>query len=497
MTNFIDRKIDLHALHEDLEQSGFKLIIIKGRRRVGKTELINQALQSFPKSAYFKYTAFPEADNLVEIISAIEKKFPVVKGIIAKHMRSVFYNLSQLVNIIVIDEFPYFLPKDDPGINQFLGLLNSLIENSLNKLNLKLILCGSSIMMMNKIQENRSPIYLRQGRTMNIEPMNFYHLFQFFSKLSLQEIIEIYSFTGGVPYYIDLLKKSRKDFWSWFDAETERKSYLVYPDPGGSEVSNIFRLSFPISKRPQKIVKAIADGNHKKNQICSVTNLNTQSITPYLNSLISIRIIRNELSIEERDELLDNRQERNRKSRYILTDNYIKFFYKFLYPNREEINLGLFNSRQIRNTPLYSQYLGKIFEDIVLQYCVQIREDMPIKFTKIGRFWVDHKKLKKTRKNILDPGKMAQEIDLVAYNETDPAFLFIECKWQNQINPTQIAKRMFDKLPYFNFKKTHKKTPIFMIFGKEFVKRIKKFDSIRVYCYDLADMETHLKERME
>ncbi|MHA1520336.1 MAG: ATP-binding protein, partial [Promethearchaeota archaeon] len=462
MEEFVNRETELKALQSELSGKGFRLIIIKGRRRIGKTELINQALVRFPKKTYFKYTSFPEADNLEEIISSIEREIPDMKGIIAKDLRSIFYNLTQRVKIMVIDEFPYFLPKDDIGIHKILGQLNSLIENSLNKLNFKLVLCGSSIMMMNKIQNSTSPIYLRQARTMKIESMQFFNLLHFFPQSSLEEIIEIYSFAGGIPYYLNIIKQSRKSFWEWFDLEIERKSPLLYPDPEGSEMSNIFRLSFPLSIRPQKIVKAIAQGNNKKGKISSATNLSSQSLLPYLNNLVSVGIIQEEISIEERELLVDNRKERNIKKRYILHDNYIRFFYSFLYPNREEINLKMFHSGDIRKSLAYSQFLGKIFEQIILQYCVRFRKDFPINFTKIGRYWIDHKKKKKKITPAVDPGMVAQEIDLLAYNDDDSNYLFIECKWKSQIHVKEIAKKMYSKLPYIQVKKLKEKKPIFI-----------------------------------
>lgn len=384
---FVDRKEELERLKEKLESDKFELIIIYGRRRIGKTRLILEAVKNMEHIYYLAV----EGDNLRHFKRFAMRVVPQIEFV--KEDWEAYFNFLR-DKIIVIDEFPNLI-KEDPKI---ISLFQRIVDLTLKDTKTKLILLGSSISMINdKVLSYRSPLYGRKTSTIKLKPLKFLYLREFFPRASWEELVEIYGFADGMPYY---LEKINLPFWKWLQEELKKSDSFLK-----DEVDFLMRYEFENVSVYKKILEAIAFGKVTPKEIKDYLRVKHSDITPYLRNLIWTEFIIREVPITE--------SITSKKGRYFLKDNFLAFWFRFIYPNLSAIEEGIFSSDEIRKE--YPHYLGSVFEKVAKEFLIELnkKERLPFRFTKIGKWW--HK---------------SEEIDLVALNEKEKKVLFVEVKWK-------------------------------------------------------------------
>jgi len=187
----------------------------------------------------------------------------------------------------------------------------------------------------------------------------------------------------------------------------------------------------------------------------------TTDLTPYVSNLLELEFIKKERPYGEPPS--------SRKTRYYLKDNFLKFWFRYIFPNLSQIELGLFSIEKIKE--LYPVYLGFIFEEVVFQYLIKIK---PFEFSNIGRWWW---------RNI--------EIDLIAFDDRSKTATFVECKWSDGVNPERICKSLLEKILSV---KIQKSAYNIVIFAKSFQKNIRSYQDIPVQCVNTNEMFHKIKE---
>lgn len=437
---FKNRTNELKELKDVLNSKKFEFLIIYGRRRVGKTELILQATKNKKRIYYLGvgkknlerfYNQCVEYDGEV---SNLKQDFEVL----------IDY-LKDKTDVIIIDEFQNLIKEDDNIIHT----LQSVIDTKLKNSNLKLIVLGSSVSIISsKVLSYSSPLYGRRTGSIKLKPVNFFDLSKFFSKADLEELIEIYGFADGIPFY---LIKIEKEFWKWLSKEIkQQRSFLI------DEVDFLMRYEFDDPSTYKLILEAIANGNTKLNEIKNFVKLPRTDLSPYLKNLIEVDLIKREVSI--------TKNVKSRNGRYFLKDNFLKFWFKFIYPNMSSIESGIFKRELI--TKNYAEYLGFIFENVAIQFLINKKN---FNFSKIGRWWYQDK-----------------EIDIVALDEQKKEVLFGECKWSENVDAKRIIKSLEEKKDFVEWNNQSRKET-FVVFAKSFRKKIKEFKGKKVHCFDLKD----------
>ncbi|RLF63799.1 MAG: ATP-binding protein, partial [Thermoplasmata archaeon] len=370
-----------------LSSDGFELIVIYGRRRVGKTRLVLEAIKEFPHVYYLAV----EGDNVRHFKETAERVFPEVRYA-REDWEALLHALRD--KIIVIDEFPNLI-KEDPGV---LSVFQRAIDTDLSSSNTKLILLGSSVSMMTeKVLSYKSPLYGRRTGSMKLKPLKFFHLGEFFPRASWEELVEVYGMTDGIPFYI---AQVRLPFWEWLDEEL-KNPVSFFRD----EVDFLLRYKFTETRTYRRILEAIALGKTTPKEIRDFTGMRHSEITPYLRNLIETGLVVREVPITEKPN--------SKLGRYYVADNFLAFWFRFVYPNLSLMEEGIFDVNEIRGA--YNHYLGPIFEKIARQFLIELNraEKLPFKFTKVGKWW-----------------RKGEEIDLVALNERERKALFVEAKWK-------------------------------------------------------------------
>ena len=406
---FIGRKSEIESLNKYYNKNSFQFTVIYGRRRVGKTTLINEFCKN-KKAIYFVAVESTMKENLEilsnQIISVLAPKAP--KNPFTSFREAVDYVFEYAKKeriIFVIDEYPY-LAESDKAVS---SILQAAIDKNKDDSKLFLILCGSSMSFMeNQVLGYKSPLYGRRTNQFKILPFDYFECADMLSNYTDEDKIILYGIVGGVPEYLSRVDNSL--------SVKENVEELLF-NPSGrlfEEPFNLLKQELKIPQTYNGIITAIASGSSKLNEIATKTGIETSQCSNMLNTLISLGLVKKEYPVTE---------ENTRKTLYILDDYMFKFWYRFVLPNLSRINAGLgsivcdevFDGQQI------NQYTGYVFEHCCKQYMWRIaaNNSLPFSFQKIGRWWGGNKKERRE-----------EEIDFIACS--NDSAIFGECKWTNE-----------------------------------------------------------------
>ncbi len=437
ITKFIDRNDELGFLKRKYEEESAQLIIIYGRRRVGKTELTKEFFKG-KEHVYFLSSKIAINEQLGQFVASVyealgDETIRDLKPdfeIIFKYIAGINKRL-----IVVIDEFPYLIDADKTIVSLFQRIWDLYLAKS----NIFFILTGSSIgMMENEVLGYKSPLYGRRTGQWKVEALSFKDLRSFFPQYSVEERIRTYSVLGGIPFYLQQFDDGR-DVSTNIKERILTKGEILYEEP-----EFLLREELREPKVYFTILKAISYGNSKFGDIMNASGLNKNTLTRYLDILGKLHIIKRELPITEKT------PERSKKNLYKIADPFFRFWFRFVLPNVSKIEEDVERAYDEDIHPFIDQYVSFSFEDVCKEFLVELnRQDgLPFRFTKIGSWW--------HRDN---------EIDLVALNETTKEILFAECKWQNKrvgINVYDALKEK-SKLVKWN---TEERKEYFALFSK-------------------------------
>ena len=350
---FIGRKAELAKLNAEYERDG-SFVVIYGRRRVGKTTLIKEFLKK--KTAfYFLATEELETQSMKRLAGVIART--TKNSLLQKASFSDWMDMFQVIadyepeqkKVLVIDEFPY-LVKTNPA---FPSILQNAWDELLKDSNIMLILSGSLIGMMQKhALSYDSPLYGRRTSQMRLAPLPFTEIYAV-QDLPFDKAVEQYAVTGGVPKYLEFFQDNR-DLLDQIEDVVLSKNGFLYEEP-----NFLLKSESMTAVNYFSIIKAIADGNHKLGKIAGVLGQETSSLTPYLSTLSELGFI------EKRTPITEKNPEKSRKGLYFIADNFIRFWFRYVYPYKGELEL---DNMQIVLDEIQKDFIGKFvafaYEDI-------------------------------------------------------------------------------------------------------------------------------------
>lgn len=428
---FIGREKELNALEKLYVSNKFEFVVIYGRRRVGKTALINKFLDD-KKAIYFMGVESNTKQNLenfsksiIEYDSGIETETSFLSFQAALEY---VFKLSQKERLILtIDEFPY-VARSSKSLSSTLQLL---IDKYKDSSKLMLILCGSSISYMeDHVLAYKAPLYGRRTAQMKIMPFDFEETCHYFKKFSNEEKALIYGIVGGTPQYLMQMDDT-------LSVEDNIKNTFLNP------ISFLYEEPINLLKQEVRepaiytaIITAIAKGASRMSEISNQINENTNVCSAYIKTLMNLGIIQKETPYGEKA---------SHKAIYSIEDNMFRFWYRFVLENNSIIARGATDLVYKRIEPKLSDYMGKIFEDICKQYLWKqlLTNKCPVEFTSLGRWWGN------------DPIEKCQtEIDIMGEQDKNTV-LFAECKWTNEKVNQSVLETLVKRSKLFSYKYIH------------------------------------------
>lgn len=406
---FIGRQQELQQLEINKEHS---FVVLYGRRRIGKTSLIHEFIKE--KSAlYFLATEETDQQNIkrfsVSLASFAHQEF------IAKanfndwiELFRIFAGISsENTKILVIDEFQY-LVNANPA---FPSIFQKAWDEILSKKNIMVIICGSYINMMTRqVLSEKSPLYGRRTAQIRLAPLSFWEIQKHYKEKSFTELVELYSVTGGIPKYMEFFNNDRSIMENISHSVLNKNGFL-YDEPA-------FLLNKEV-KEPlnyYSIMKVIAAGNHKLSDISAAMQVSNNRLAPYLETL------RNLYLLERKTPVTEKNPEKSRKGLYTMKDLFMRFWFKFVFPYKGELELGnLYFVQEKLNENFIDNHVSFVYEDVCRNIFSELCKEINFIPSRIGSYWDKYK-----------------EIDIVAIDETQHRVFIGECKYFKDNKPVDV-----------------------------------------------------------
>lgn len=433
---FIGRENELNTLNKLYNSDKFEFAVIYGRRRVGKTALINEFARN--KDTIFftgvETNAKQNLDNLSR--SIMEYNTGIASGASFNNFQTALEQVFELAKVkrivLVIDEYPYVARAS----KSLASTLQLLIDKNKDTSKLFLILCGSSMSYMEDyVLAYKAPLYGRRTAQFKIKSFEFSEACRYFKNFSDEDKALAYGIVGGTPQYLMQLDDKLSIEENIKNTHLNPSSFIF------EEPNNLLKQEVREPAIYNAIITAIATGSSKMNEISNKIDEDTSVCATYIKNLIMLGIVKKESPYGEKS---------TRKTIYSIEDNMFRFWYRFVPENASVISRGAIDLAYNRIAPALSSYMGSVFEDICKQYLwkLLLEGKCAVNFTDIGRWWGANPKT-----------KSQEEIDIMGTDKD--AALFAECKWTNEKVDLEVLETLVKRSTLFSYKKTH-----FYLFAK-------------------------------
>lgn len=421
---FIGRKSELDFLEDRYVQKDGQLVVLYGRRRIGKTETLRQFCRNKPH-VFFSCRECPDKMQLRSFSEKLLKENIPAAAYIneftdwEKALRSVAdLPYGEQKRLLVIDEFPYMCN----GNSSVPSILQNLWDEFLKDENVMIILCGSAMSFIEKdLLSEKNPLYGRATGIYKMNEMGFYDAVKFFPDYSDRDKVIAYSLLGGIPHYL-------KQFDSSLSLSKNIKNNILTKGCAlYSEVEFLLRQELRETPLYNSIIEAVALGSTKLNDI-SMRSLidDTSKTSVYLKNLIELGIVKREFSVSEGVKKKAN----TNRGLYRLTDNFFRFWYAFVFTNFSELESGdAAGVYKYSIEPSLHEFAASTFEDICREYVQLLQKEnaLPFRYSQIGRWWG-----KTTVRRKDNPEIGETEIDILATSKNADKYLVGECKFKKQ-----------------------------------------------------------------
>lgn len=406
---FYCREEELRTMNNRYKKGHFECVVIYGRRRVGKTALINEFCKGKP-TVYFSALNASSQENLEALSKAIytcqnpdSTSTPTYRSY-EDALEAITEMSMEKRLVFVIDEYPY-LAKAEKSIS---SRLQYIIDHSWQDSRIYLILCGSSMSFMEyQVLGYESPLYGRRTAQFKIQALTYREITEFHPELKAADQALLYGVTGGIPHYINKLDVESNLDEALLDNLFSTSSYLF------EEPENLLKQELREPAIYNSVISAIAAGASRSNEISTKVGLESGVCAKYLKVLLDLGILKKETPITEKP---------GKKTIYAIDDNFFRFWYRFVPRNMSVISTGrmrLIYEQAVKR--FYPDYMGLVFEKMCQEYLLRYAKDLPILLSNVGQWWGTDSK---TRKEV--------QIDIVGVPVDGNEYLIGSCKYRNE-----------------------------------------------------------------
>lgn len=476
---FIGREKELKFLQDKYDEKKGHLIVLYGRRRVGKTETLKEFCKHKPH-IFYSCTQSTDRVQLAKFSKQILREDIPAKQYISeftdweKAFRSILdLPYGEKKKLIVIDEFPYMC-KGNPSIP---SILQTLWDTVLKDSNVMIILCGSAMSFIEKeLLAEKNPLYGRATGIYKMNKMGFYDAARFFPNYSEKDKILAYAILGGIPHYLnqfnpdlDLAENIKRNILSKGSVLYSETDFLLHQELRETPIYN-------------SIIEAVALGSTKLNDISQKSLVeDTSKTSVYLKNLIELGIVEREFSVDTGTKEKAN----TNRGTYRLTDSFFRFWYAFGFANLSQLEDGDVDGvYEYLVEPALHEFASLSFEDVCKEFVreLQRKNALPFRYIKMGR-WTGKTTVRD--KNMESGLRIAEtEIDLLGIGRDAKEYLVGECKFKH--SPFNYSEYL-DTLAKLTPQKA-KATFYYALFSESgFDKKIEieAENSDTVYLYDL------------
>ncbi len=400
------------------------MLVVYGRRRVGKTSLLTHWLQtrSIPHALYWVAQPSAAAEQLRQFSQALYRfENPDGMPLITFSYQSWEQALEQVARLaetkrftLIIDEFTYLLARTP----ELAGLFQNTWDHLLKQRNLFLIICGSHLGMMQRhVLAYQAPLYGRASAQLHVQPLPFGSTKSYFPTYDAPERVAVYAMFGGIPAY-----------WERFDqslsiSDNIRRQLLTANNLMQAEPRLLLQDFVRDPDNYIALFSAIANGYRTQKEMMTFTGLAQGHISSYLAVLESANFIERRIPVTAGP--------RSRQSRYHIVDPYLRFYYRFLAARQSQLALGVQEPAldEIRRHLL--DFIGTYtWEEICREWVLRAGAagDLPYLADQVGSYW-----------------DKTTQVDVVGINRMEKTLILGECKWSPKQMDVDVVKTLVGK----------------------------------------------------
>ena len=415
----INRDAEVDWLTSHLMREDRQLLVLYGRRRVGKTTLATTVLDTLDRtSVYYLCDQRGPAHNAKRFAARCADAFddvtPAVDGFV-----DAFEYLKNRVDgpcIVALDEFSY-LVADDGTIS---SVFQTIVDDVLAETEISLLLLGSSISMMEDgVLSYESPLYGRRTGQWELTPLSFVNARKFVPSHDVDTQIQTYSVLGGVPAYLEQFDRDQS-LMDNVESRILSKGAFLYEEP-----EFLLRQELREPATYMAILEAIADGATRVTEIGNTIGRDASGISRYLKNLSKLSLVDRETPVTDPDG----------RGVYRIDDEFLRFWFRFVSPNRGTLEQGRTEPVREAIAASLATHTSDTFETVCRQI-VQATAD-PVDCARVGRWWYD-----------------GEEIDVVGVNPRTETLLLGECKWTNTPVGSGLLTDLEAKVPAVRWRGT-------------------------------------------
>lgn len=424
---FLGREKELESLERMYSKKGFQMAVVYGRKRIGKTSLLNEFVKD-KKSLYLPAEEVNDSLNLQKFSGLLGNQLGIKNFPAAEDWKTFFSIIKEQFGqehlVVVIDEYPY-AASANKSLN---SILQHVIDYEFKNTDIFLILCGSSMSFMeNQVLGEKSPLFGRRTGQLKINPLDYYDAARFYPDASDEDKIKYFATIGGTPYYLSLIDSELSFEENLRELYFRINGYLL------NEGILLMKQEFREPANYNAVLQAIASGSNTLNEIVGFTRLESSFVSKYLITL-------QELNYIERIIPFGANPLKGKKSRYQITENFIAFWYRCIFPVKTEIERGngdIYHALAVEDLP---DFTGPIFEEITRQYLRRLNANgqLPFIAKSFGRWWGK------------DSEGEVSEIDVVVESVTGKELIIGECKWKNSLKVNNTLEVLQKGASYFD-----------------------------------------------
>ena len=423
---FVGRKQELESLERAYAKNGFQMAVIYGRRRVGKTSLIDEFVRDKPV-LYFTAQQKTTRQNLELFSAAVYEAFSMSASLPAFASWSDAFSFvvdqarswqSDKPLVFVFDEFPY-AAEADPSLP---SALQVAIDHGLSQTNALLILCGSNEgFMESEVLGSKSPLYGRRTMQLRLLPFDYLDAARMLPGVRPVDLVAYYATFGGTPYYLSQVDPSKSYAENVAELFFDRTG-MLYEEP-----LMLLRQELREPAVYNSVLDAMGSGATSPSRIADLAGVNANSVTKYLTTLFDLGILDKAMPLGGGPS--------SKRARWRFKDPFFAYWYRFVsrYVGSIEEGAGQAVAAYATSGQAHLTYVGKQFETVCLQWVRRESAvgELPFVALEFGQWWGT------------DPqAREEADIDVVAVNPIERELLVGECKWRNEFDESSALETL-------------------------------------------------------
>lgn len=367
MEQFVDRDVELDQLTDCYESETGDFVVIYGRRRLGKSELVRQSIADRDDAIYYQAVESTAQNQLEQFVDTATAQFPSLRNV-RRDWEALLEALGEEDAIVVIDEFPFLIEEDESLPSR----IQRVWDMELQETGMTLVLVGSSISVMeDKVLSGSAPLYGRRTATIDLEPLSVADTHQFFPEYDPETAITAWAIFGGTPYYLQTIDPDQPLGTNVQQAILSERG-LLYSEP-----EFLLRTELRQPNTYFSILRALAHGRRTPNEIAGMAGVDSGSLSTYLQKLRRLRLVERHIPVTESPTS-------SKRGRYRIAAPLFQFWSRFVYGTQDQLRMLSDNAYDELVAPELADYVSPLFERLCQR---ELPGLIDRRFRDVGQWW--------------------------------------------------------------------------------------------------------------